>query len=243
MDLFTYPPLAAALGAASQALSWVADVVEPVAGASAAAVAVVLVTLVVRAVLIPTGIAQARAEQTRARLAPRLRDLQQRHRNDPERLRRETVRIYAEENASPLSGCLPVLLQAPVVGLLYAVFLHPSIAGQANALLTAQLAGVPLGASLVGTLASGTLAASAGALFFGIVLAIAVVAELTRRAFADVDAATALPAGQRKIVGLLQFTTAVVATMVPLAAAIYLLVTVSWTLAQRVVLRRLYPLR
>jgi YidC/Oxa1 family membrane protein insertase len=41
---------------------------------------------------------------------------------------------------------------------------------------------------------------------------------------------------------VLQFATAVVALFVPLAAGLYLFVTVTWTLAQRLVLRRRFPL-
>ena len=44
------------------------------------------------------------------------------------------------------------------------------------------------------------------------------------------------------LLGALQFTTAIVALFVPLAAAIYLATTVVWTLVQRVILRRRYPL-
>ena len=47
----------------------------------------------------------------------------------------------------------------------------------------------------------------------------------------------------QRALGLLQFITAVIAVFVPLAAALYLLVTVAWTLGQRVVLRRAYPLQ
>ena len=50
------------------------------------------------------------------------------------------------------------------------------------------------------------------------------------------------PAALTRVIGLLQFITAVVAIFVPLAAALYLLVTVAWTLGQRVVLRRAYPM-
>ena len=48
-------------------------------------------------------------------------------------------------------------------------------------------------------------------------------------------------AGMLRVIGLLQFVTAVIAVFVPLAAALYLLVTVAWTLGQRLVLRRAYP--
>lgn len=43
------------------------------------------------------------------------------------------------------------------------------------------------------------------------------------------------------LLGMLQFATAAVAVFVPLAAGVYLLVTVAWTLGQRLILRRIYP--
>lgn len=139
MDLYSFPPIAAVLQAAYGALMGLADLLAPLAGPSAAALAVVVVTLLVRAALIPTGIAQAKADRLRSRLAPKLRALQERHRKNPERLQRETMKLYADEKASPFAGCLPVLIQAPIVGVIYSVFLHASIAGHANALLTEEL--------------------------------------------------------------------------------------------------------
>jgi len=242
MDPFALAPLALILDAAYGALLWVAATIEPIAGAGSAAAAIALVTLLVRAALLPTGIAQAKSDQTRARLAPRLRDLQRRHRNDPERLQRETMRLYADENASPFGGCVPMLVQAPIVGILYAVFLHPLIGGRANELLTAELAGVPLGASLFGTLSSGTLDAATGGLFAGIALAMVVIAEISRRAFPPPDALIADRPGTARLAALLPFTAVVGAMLVPLAAALYLVVTVTWTLAQRLVLRRTHPI-
>ncbi len=247
MDLFTLPPLAALLDAVYAAMMWLTDLLSPIAGGASAAVAIVLVTLLVRTALIPVGISQARAEQTRARLAPRLREIQKRHRNDRERQQREMMRLYADENASPFAGCLPVLAQAPVVGVIYALFLHTTIAGHANALLIEQLAGVPLGTSVFGSL--GALDPATCVVFGVLVLIVCAVAEVTRRAFrpsaaagADADASPLTSAGAQRVMGLLQYATAVVLLFVPLAAALYLTVTVTWTLAQRLILRRRYPL-
>lgn len=240
MDLFSFPPLAALLDAAHGALLGLADLLEPLAGAGATAAAIVLVTLLVRAALIPVGIAQARAEQTRARLAPRIKTLRERHGRDPERLQRETMRLYAEEKASPFAGCLPVLLQAPVVGLVYAVFLHPSIAGHANLLLGHTLWGVPLGASLAGAIGAATLDPSALAVLGILIAVIAGFGELSRRAFRVRTADT--PRAVAVMGEVLPFATAAVAVFVPLAAGLYLLVTSAWTLAQRLVLRRRFPL-
>lgn len=246
MDVFAFPPIAALLDLAYAGFMGLASLLEPVAGASAAAAAVVLVTLLVRTALIPVGISQAKAEQTRVRLAPRLRELQKRHRKNPERLQRETMQLYRDERTSPFAGCLPVLLQAPVIGLVYAVFLHPTIAGHANGLLSETLFGVPLGVSLTGAAFAGTLTPMTVVVIGAVVVLNAAVGELTRRMLRvptlPRDEDSALPAGSTRMLGLLQFSTAVVAVFVPLAAGLYLLTTVAWTLGQRLILRRVYPL-
>lgn len=265
MDLLALPPVAALLDTAYRALMGLTDLLEPFAGAAAAALAVVLVTLVVRAALVPVGVSQAKGERTRARLAPRLADLQRRHRSNPEALQRATMQLYADEGTSPFAGCLPMLVQAPVVGIIYAVFLHPQIAGHGNALLGQTLAGVPLGSSLAGSVTGGALTPGVLLVFGVLVAGIAAVGELSRRAgrpggrlapavpVAPVapgapGAAGGAPAnplaapGMQQLLGALQFMTAVIACFVPLAAGLYLLVTVWWTYAQRLVLRRRYPL-
>lgn len=244
MDPFSFPPLAALLDAAYGALAGLAIFFEPVAGASAAALAVLAVTLLVRTLLIPVGISQAKAEQTRARLAPRLRDIQKRHRKNPERLQRETMRLYQDENTSPFAGCLPVLLQAPVIGILYALFLRAEIAGHPNELLSHDLFGAPLGASLVHMLVAGPFSLPTVAVFGGLVVVMLVVADITRRVFRPTpveDSPSSSPAMLR-MASALHYLTAVFAIFVPLAAALYLTVTVVWTLVQRVVLRRRHPL-
>lgn len=241
MDLFTLPPLALLLDLATRALLALTTLLDPLAGTAAATLAVVVVTLAARLALIPVGVSQARAEQTRARLAPRLRALRERWGRTPERLQRETMRLYRDEGTSPLAGCLPVLAQAPVVGLLYAVFLHPTVGGQANPLLAHELLGVPLGRSLIGAFSTGTTDAATLAVIGTLVAVVALVAEATRRPLRPAPDPTA-PAWMTGMVGTLHFTTAVVAAFVPVAAALYLAVTTVWTLARRLLLRRRYPL-
>ncbi len=247
MDLFAFPPIAAILDAAYNGLLGLAGLLDPFLGAASAGLAVILVTLLVRAALIPVGVSQARAEQTRARLAPRLRELQKRYGRDRERLQRETMKLYADEKTSPFAGCLPMLAQAPVVGIIYALFLHTTIAGHDNALLAHELLGVPLGTSFAGAVAAGSLDAATTLVLGGLVMLIALLGEVTRRVFRPVaaqgadDSPLSSPVGLR-LLGAAQFATAVVAVFVPLAAGVYLLVTVVWTLGQRIVLRRLFPL-
>jgi len=244
MDLFSFPPISASLDAAYALLMGLASLLQPITGGASAAVAVVILTLLVRAILIPTGVAQAKADQTRARLAPKLQELQRRYKNDRERLQRETMKLYTDEKASPFAGCLPVLIQAPVVGIIYTLFLHTVIAGHPNNLLTENVFGVPLGTSLIGSIGSGSLAWPAAAVFGVVILLIMAVAEITRRVLRPLPAGSpSTPGGEGmvRLAGVLQFGTAVAAVFVPLAAGLYLLVTVAWTLAQRLILRRRFP--
>ena len=68
-------------------------------------------------------------------LAPQVRELRRQHADDPSRLRSELAKLYADHNARPLAGCLPVLLQAPVMVALFRVLASPRLAGGPNSLL------------------------------------------------------------------------------------------------------------
>lgn len=244
MDIYAFPPIAAILDAAYGALTALSAALEPLAGTAASAAAVILVTLLIRALLIPVGISQAKAEQTRARLAPKLREIQKRHKKNPERLQRETMQLYKDENTSPFAGCLPVLLQAPVVGILYTLFLRTDIAGHANDLLTHDLFGASLGTSLVHMLFAGPFSLPTLLVYLALIAIMIAVAEVTRRVFrpVPVDDSPLSSPGMLRIMNALHYLTAVFAIFVPLAASLYLTVTVAWTLVQRMILRRRYPL-
>lgn len=246
MDPFAFPPFAALLNAAYGALNGLATLLEPFAAASAAALAVVIVTLLVRALLIPVGISQAKAEQTRSRLAPKLRELQRRHKKNPDRLQKETLALYRAENTSPFAGMLPVLAQAPIIGILYTLFIRTDIAGHTNDLLAHDLFGAPLGQSLVSAVFGGTVTPATGLVFGLLLVVMLAIAEVTRRVFrptpVEGDDSPLNSPTMLRIVSAMHYLTAVFAVFVPLAAALYLTVTVAWTLVQRIVLRRRFPL-
>lgn len=262
MDFYSFAPIATVLDAAYAVVTALADAVSPLAGAAGAALAVVLITLLVRAVLIPVGASQVRAEFTRRRLAPRLAELQRRYKKRPEVLQEKTMQLYRDERASPFAGMMPALLQAPVLSIVYGLFILGSINGHANTLMSEQLFGVPLGDSLAVTLAAGTFGPEL-LVFAAVLLVIAVVTWLSRwtgRRFAvsappvaatapgassgasgsASGAADAVPGLQRITAALswLPFITVIFAGIVPLAAALYLTVSTAWTLGERVVLRR-----
>jgi YidC/Oxa1 family membrane protein insertase len=227
--MYSFPPIAAAIEALYTVVTSLTSLLTPALGATSAAIAIVLLTFMVRVFLLPLGYAQARSEHSRARLAPRLRELQRRYRHDPERLRREMNALYAELGGSPLAGCLPALAQAPIFSVLYGLFLVREVGGHANALLAHVLAGVPLGAHLTSTGGPGLL------VFAGLFSLLAVVAWFARRLNTPFDSDT--PGAT--VVRFLPFATILVAAFVPLAAGLYLLASTAWTAAERAVFRRL----
>jgi YidC/Oxa1 family membrane protein insertase len=239
VDFYSFAPIATVLDTAYNAVTAFASLLTPFAGTASAALAVILITVLVRTALIPVGISQVKAEFTRKRLAPKLQELQRKYKKKPELLQRKTMELYSAEKASPLAGCLPTLLQIPVLSTVYGLFILASINGHSNALLTERLFGVPLGASLV----SG--AGWPGALVFVAVMSmVGVTAWFSRRiALRNAPAPTdAAPPALQNLTGTLSwlpFLTVVFAAVVPLAAALYLAVTTTWTLVERIILRRL----
>lgn len=263
MDIYAFGPIAAVLDAAYAVLHNLTLFLTPFAAANAAALAVIVLTLFLRLALIPVGVSQARAQQQRQRLAPRLAELRRLHGGNPERLQRETAALYAGENASPLAGCLPLMVQAPILSIVYGLFVLGTINGHDNALLAGGLFGSPLGSSILTGWGAGP--TPTVLLVGGLLLVVLLVAQLLSRrlmlaqgagsAASTAGAASAAPtapgalspAAQARMTGVLSWLpliSVVFAAFVPLAAAIYLTVSAVWGVTERALLwRMLRPAR
>ncbi|MDO7882409.1 YidC/Oxa1 family membrane protein insertase [Salinibacterium soli] len=242
MDLYSFAPIAAVLDAAHSVITALIGLLDPVAGGLAAALAVVLVTVVVRLALLPASIATVRGEIERRRLAPRLAALRKRYSSNPELLQRKTMELYSSERVSPFAGCVPALIQAPILSVLYALFAVTVIGGHPNALLEQQFLGLPLGTSFLHAIGAGS--PPLELLVFVVLLSgIGLVAWFSRRVTQRYTQSSAdeVPAAVRSMAGILSwmpFLTIVFAALVPLAATLYLAVSTTWTLVERQVLRR-----
>lgn len=78
-------------------------------------IGIILLTFAVRIVLLPLGVVQARSMQKMAKVGPRQRELQKQHKGNPQVLQAEMAKLYKEEGVNPAAGCLPLLLQIPVM--------------------------------------------------------------------------------------------------------------------------------
>ena len=85
------------------------------------ALSIVLLTVTVRLLLFPLFVKQIKSQRRMQQIAPKIKELQQRHKGDRETMNTEMMKLYKEHNANPISGCLPLLLQLPVFFALFTV--------------------------------------------------------------------------------------------------------------------------
>src|SRR3954454_19662402 len=75
---------------------------------------IILLTIVVRALLLPLAVKQFRSMQALQRIAPHLKVLQEKYKDDKQRLQQETMKFYQEHKVNPFASCLPLVAQLPV---------------------------------------------------------------------------------------------------------------------------------
>ncbi len=84
-------------------------------------VAIIMLTLVVMLVLTPLTMKGTRSMMAMQRLQPEMKKLQERYKDDREKLNEEMMAFYKENQINPLSGCLPLFVQLPVFIILFRV--------------------------------------------------------------------------------------------------------------------------
>lgn len=76
--------------------------------------AIIGLTIVIRAMLIPLFVKQINASRNMALLQPKVKELQQKYGHDRERLAQETMNLYRDSKTNPLASCMPILIQMPI---------------------------------------------------------------------------------------------------------------------------------
>ncbi|MFF4500176.1 YidC/Oxa1 family membrane protein insertase [Streptomyces sp. NPDC001401] len=224
-----------------------ADLLQPLFGASAAAAAIILFTALVRLLVHPLSRAAARGQKARTALQPKIAELRKQHKKDPEKLQKAVLELHAEEKVSPVSGCLPSLLQLPAFFLLYHLFSSTTIGGESNGLLAHQLFAAPLSGRWADALGGGGVFGGAGLVYLGLFVFVAVVAAFnyrrTKRMMVagnpvSVQGGESVPGlgAVSKVMPFMSFFTLFTVAVVPLAAALYVVTSTAWSAVERAVL-------
>jgi YidC/Oxa1 family membrane protein insertase len=88
-------------------------------------VTIIILTLLIRVVLLPLGIKQIKSMGSMQSLQPKLKELQKKYKGNKQKLQEETMKLYREAGVNPLGGCLPLLLQFPILIAMYAILRAP----------------------------------------------------------------------------------------------------------------------
>ena len=85
---------------------------------------IVFLVLTIRIVLFPVFVKQIKSQRAMQEIAPQIKALQEKHKGDRETLQQEMMKLYREKKTNPFMGCLPMLVQIPVMFSLYHVLRH-----------------------------------------------------------------------------------------------------------------------
>jgi len=101
-------------------IMWLCYKVIPIYG-----VALIVFTIIMRAILIPFSIKQQKSMVKMQIFQPKMQEIQKKYANNREKMNEEMMKLYQEENYNPMSGCLPMVIQFPVLFGLIDVIYRP----------------------------------------------------------------------------------------------------------------------
>jgi len=212
MSIFAIP--GAIVGAAHSAIESLAGLFVPLAGAAAAALAIVVFTLLIRLLISPLTYQQVRAQRRQAALAPDIAKLREKYGKDQMTLATETLALQRAAGISPFAAFLPALVQAPFFMVMYHVALRAP-------------AGSLMGVSLTAHLAAGLPA-------FAVLLALsAALAWWSSRRMTQ-----AMTTGSMGLLTYMPYLSVLAVAWMPLAGGIYLVTSTAWTALEQAVYRR-----
>src|SRR5699024_9813531 len=82
-------------------------------------------TVVVKVILLPLALKQTNSMNRMQEIQPKLKALQEKYKNDKEKLNQKMMELYKEHNYNPAGGCLPLLVQFPILIGLFRVLQDP----------------------------------------------------------------------------------------------------------------------
>jgi YidC/Oxa1 family membrane protein insertase len=91
--------------------------------------AIIVFTIIIRIILLPLSVKQLRSTAKMGAIQPEMKKVQAKYKSDPQKAQQEVMKLYKENGVNPMGGCLPMIVQMPILFSLYAVFQHLNMHG------------------------------------------------------------------------------------------------------------------
>lgn len=85
-------------------------------------IAVIVLTILIKLLFYPLGSKSIKSQKALNEIQPKIKEIQEKYKDDKEKQGKEMMELYKREKINPLSGCLPILIQLPVLIAMYRVF-------------------------------------------------------------------------------------------------------------------------
>ena len=184
---------------------------------------IILLTFTVRLAILPLTFKGVKGMQRLQVLQPKIKEIQERYKDDRQRMNQEVMAFYQREKVNPLSSCMPLLLQIPffiaLFSLLRSSTFKEDIAGNPGFLFIDNLAVKATGATLV----------------------ILILLYVGTQLIASLITAISADPTQRRIMLALPFVFTVFIINFPAGLIVYWITTNVWTIGQQLLVRKLYP--
>ena len=226
--------------------------------------AIIGLTVVIRAALVPLTFRQLKSMQEMQRLAPQIQALKEKYKEDKQRQQQEIMKFYQENKINPLASCLPLLLQLPVfISLFYMLRSdlkkhicgtdlvkyfngHPKLALEYH--VTGPASSVAhLPAKFIEKTSCNTVAPHSAKFLFlpditnkatGAALIVLIVLYVGSQVASTLVATATADPNQRRLMLLLPVVFVVILYRYPAGLLVYWITTNVWTIAQQMVIRR-----
>ena len=184
---------------------------------------IILLTFTVRLAILPLTFKGVKSMQRLQVLQPKIKEIQERYKDDRQRMNQEVMAFYQREKVNPLSSCMPLLLQIPffisLFSLLRSSTFKEDIAGNPGFLFIDNLAVKATGATLI----------------------VLIVLYVGTQLIASLITAISADPTQRRIMLALPFVFTVFIINFPAGLIVYWITTNVWTIGQQLLVRKLYP--
>jgi YidC/Oxa1 family membrane protein insertase len=219
---------------------------------------IVLLTVCIRAILVPLAIKQYRSMRALQGIQPKMKEVQQKYKQDKQRQQQEMMKLYKEHNVNPFASCLPMVIQLPVLISLY-YMLRTSLRGNICPAVQrafrqhyATVHHISLKAAAGQTTACATHGSSHGASFLfindltakatGATLIVLIVLYIGTMVLSTMMMSTpTMDKTQQRMMMLLPLVFVVFVISFPSGVIVYWITTNLWTIAQQYLIRRRLP--